>query len=181
MRKELKNISETNHELYESDFDYTINISKKFAESRVRALPQDQASIKVLPNATDETIMEVLDDVAYYTYVEMQYIWHYCLWRLQGILEGIITGTFLKDIPTSNLIGMKSKLDALKIAGFTIDAADYSELIEWAKLRNHLSHRPPGSFFPGPLDEPDIEEYSRLCKKVCAHWRKEYQLLKAAP
>ena len=119
-----------------------------------------------------------MDDIAYYTYIDAQYVWHFCLWRLQAILEGMIVYTFLPSKPSKSLIGLKAKLDAMRDAGYSLKQNDYDELIAWGNLRNALSHAPPEQYRPGPLKEDDIIEYKSLVESICQQWRSEEHKIK---
>jgi hypothetical protein len=116
---------------------------------------------------------DILDDVGYYTYVEAQYLWQFCLWRMQGILEAVICNRLLpKDKPGSRRARSKlgARLDAVRAAGYTISEAESTELLAWAALRNALSHAPPEQYRPGPLAEEDVVEYRRLVGELIERW-----------
>jgi len=171
MREELKDLS--GYRLYglrEGDFEYTIRLTQEFINTRKQIFQQGAAFIeKELPREADD----ILDDIGYYTGIDCLYLWHFCLWTLQGILEGMIQESFLPSRSTQPLRGIKAKLDAMKEAGYTIEQVDYDELLEWAKLRNVLSHFPLEQYRPGPLREEDIIEYKELLEKVCRKWREQ--------
>ena len=176
MRDELKKLLNTTNELSIDDFDYTLRTAKHFARSTGAIPPEDEARARLELKHSPDDLMIVLDDMAYYRMIETQYIWHYCLWRLQAVLEGMITGKFLRDHVSGPLLGLKSKREAMQRAGYTVEQADFDELIDWGRLRNVLSHHPPHSDFPGPLDEPDVEEYANLAKRMCQNWFNESPL-----
>ena len=169
MREELKNCEWNVHKLSEEDFDYTLDLTKRMIQARKESLSQYSKELrKDNPFAED-----ILDDVSYYTWVELHYFWHFCLWRLQAIFEGMITQTFLSHLKNRQLIGLKSKLDAMKKAGYSIEQDLYNEIIEWGKIRNVLSHCPPEQFNPVLLKEEDIKEYLGIIKEVVSVWRRE--------
>ena len=112
---------------------------------------------------------------AYYAWVDTVWLWEYCLWRLQGIFEGLIVTKFLpynKDAP-QRLIGIKTKLDAMEAAGYSLSTADRVGIMEWAELRNELSHLPPEQYRPIELREDDLLEYRELVFRLCTAWREE--------
>ena len=169
MREDLKKqVSFRVYKLTEDDFDGTIRLTHNFVNTRLENLKQEILELE----KRDEDV-EVISDIGYYTHLECAFLWHFCLWRLQGILEGMITETFLPSVPQQPLFGLKAKLNAMETVGYTIDQKDYDELIEWGNLRNNLSHFPPEHYRPGFLVESDISEYKELLNKVCAQWRKE--------
>jgi hypothetical protein len=59
----------------------------------------------------------------------------------------------------------------MRAAGYTIADEDYAELLEWASLRNALSHSPPEQYRPAMLKEADLLEYKELVERVCRQWR----------
>ena len=174
MRKELKDICEHNYWCYglrEDDFEYTINLVKKFVNAQNELFQNKKMEIE---NEYSEDIScEIISDIAHYNWVDNQYLWHFCLWRLQAIFEGLITYSFLKSESKNKLGGLKVKLNEMRVNGFTIDSNDSNELLDWAKLRNAFSHAPPEHYSPIPLEESDINEYHQLLLKVCSIWRKE--------
>ena len=173
MRAKLKRLAESDYRvnsLREDDFDYTMRLLQQFVQAQATVYKLEDERVRA---EEPELADDILDDVAYYNWIDTQYIWHFGLWRLQGILEGLITGTFLHVKHPRPLIGLKAKLDAMRSAGYTIDQADYDELLEWAKLRNALSHAPPEQYGPGPLEENDVYEYKALVERLCQHWRTE--------
>jgi len=173
MRAELKNLAELDYWTYglsESDFGYTFRLAKGLIEAKFELYRQEAKRVR---EEKPELADDILDDITYYTYIEAQYVWHFCLWRLQAIFEAIILHNLLPVKPSKPLIGLKAKLDAIRNAGYTLDQADYDELINWGKLRNLLSHAPPEQFRPGPIKEEDIVEYQSLVKRVCQKWHSE--------
>ena len=76
------------------------------------------------------------------------------------------------------MFGLRAKLDALKKEGYSVTDDEYDELIEWADVRNMLSHAPPEQYRPGPLLEQDVEEYKLLVERLMRNWQQE---LRARP
>lgn len=64
------------------------------------------------------------------------------------------------------LNGLRKKLEEVTKQEYTIDREDYDELLEWANLRNALSHFPPEQYRPAWLLREDLIEYYDLVKKV---------------
>ena len=67
----------------------------------------------------------------------------------------------------------KQKPDTLEAAGYTLKAEDRTAVMEWAELRNALSHLPPEQYRPVWLEEADLIEYHTLLRQLCAAWRQE--------
>jgi hypothetical protein len=180
MKEELKNIAENDYWVYglnETDFEYTLEIARGFIACRANELEEQKRKV-IMQYTEEQTQCEVISDIAHYTWVETQYLWQFCLWRLQGILEGLIIHTFLPVKPSQQMFGLKCKLDALRASGYTISDEEYSELIQWANLRNALSHSPPEQYRPGPLREPDVLEYKAFLEMLCRRWRAEQRSLR---
>jgi hypothetical protein len=175
LRDELKNANWHVYGLSEADFDYTINLVETLIESRIKVARQERENLE---NDPSDAAGEILSDVRYYAWIEAQYLWHFCLWRLQAILEGMITNDFLKLDSDDKLLGLKARLDAMRSAGYSVPQQVYGELLLWANLRNALSHSPPEQFRPFGIDRKDIDEYLRLLKPLVANWRVTQQLSK---
>ena len=173
MRDRLKNISESDYWVYgisEDDFDHTVNIVDGAINARTEQYQKKAAKIrKEHPDTADE----ILDDIAYYHYTDDQYLWHFCLWRLQGLLEAVIVHQLIKNDRSKNLFGLRSKLEALEESGFTISALEKEELLLWANLRNAFSHAPPEQYRPTGLNEDDIFEYQQFIKCLYHRWKNE--------
>jgi hypothetical protein len=168
MRDKLKQILASPNIPDEYDLSWTIWIAKNLNSGRLELALKHQKETKKEAK-TEEELETHADDIHWYAFEETFFIWHFCLWRLQAILEGIITGRFIGSNQNKKLPGLKAKLDALRAAGYTIEEGDYNELLEWAKIRNQLSHFPPSSHGIGPLEQRDVEEYYNLCTKICRH------------
>lgn len=169
MRPELKNFNWFVYGLDQGDFDYTLELIKEIIQDRKVHLqkqldevvvygPDGKAIDKNSPDAAD-----AYDDVIYYHYIGNEYLWHFGLWRLQGIFEGILKEKFFPD---KNLSGLHRKIQEVEKQGFKIIGTDKSELFEWSKLRNALSHAPPEAYRPLALNEEDLKEYIELLKRV---------------
>lgn len=175
MRDELKKLASESRIPDAGDFSDTLWIAKNFHSGRLELALKHQREAEK-ESKTEEELWIVADDIHFYAAQEVGLVWHFCLWRLHAILEGIITGRFLHSRGVSKrLPGLKAKLDALHEARYTIDAADYSELLEWAKVRNQLSHFPPPSYGFGPLEYADVEEYYRVCIRFCDNLRQQME------
>jgi hypothetical protein len=163
MREELKKLIDADYSYTENDFDHTFRIAKNIDAEKFELLKIRQQKIsEEYPN--EEDFWTVIDDMNWYTYLESFYIWHFCLWRLQAILEGILITEFL-DL-SFKTGGLKYKLDSLSKFGFNLDPADYNQLLDWGQIRNALSHFPPQGYKEGLLSEEDVKEYLALCKSV---------------
>jgi hypothetical protein len=173
VRDKLKELAEKDYWVYglkEDDFDYTIRLVETLIENNQKDLNVrlEQAKIN---NPEEEIFCEIQSDLAHYAWVDEQYLWQFCLWRLQGIFEGLIVHTFLPEPPKKQLIGLRAKLEAVGEAGFDLESGEESELMLWAKLRNALSHAPPEQYRPAPVLREDVQEYAALLKGICQKWR----------
>jgi len=173
MRKELIDICEKDYWCYglrADDFAYTIDLVNRFILIQKETFDKEKESIE--KEHPSDISCEITSDNAHYNWVDCQYLWHFCLWRLQAIFEGIIKYSFLRNV-SERLVGLKSKLDKMIELGYSIDKKDYDELLCWANLRNSFSHAPPEQYRPVPLDESDVNEYKDLVLKLCLKWRNE--------
>lgn len=170
MRLQLRKLIEGDFRVYGlrlDDYAYTVRLAKEYVDAKMKLYGQYAERIQ---KEQPESAKDILDDVAFYEHTDTEYLWHFCLWRLQGVLEGIIVQQVLRDKDAERLFGLKAKLDAVRRAGFPLTDQDYDELIAWAKLRNALSHNPPEQYRPGPLCEEDVMEYLRLVERISAEW-----------
>ena len=91
MRDELKNLTEDDYWVYgisEGDFDYTVQLVREMIHARSEEYETIQQKIRTeSPDVADD----ILDDVGYYRGIKNQYLWEFALWRLQGLLEAVIT------------------------------------------------------------------------------------------
>lgn len=172
MREELKNFEWHLYGLDESDLDYAIQSVENIIADRER---QTEALWEKNRNENPDVADDIMDDVAYYKWVENQYLWTFCLWRMQGIFEGLITTRFLQG--GEQLIGLARKLDAMVSAGYRLDNETRDELIEWARLRNALSHCPPEKYKPPHINLEDIQEYRELLRRVLTDWTEQFNHL----
>ena len=106
MRDELRDLDETGYWIYglsDHDFEYTTELAGRFEQ----ALKDDlkRRSEEIEKEWEDGVTEEVISDLAHYTYVDIQYLWQFVLWRLQGILEGLIVHDFLPETPERRRTG----------------------------------------------------------------------------
>lgn len=173
MREALRKYVNDEYAVYgvaEHDFEDTVELARTMVNAQMELVRQEDARVRA---AQPEMADDIMDDIAAHTYTNAQYIWHFCLWRLQGLLEDIVVRTFLERTDSRGLTGLKAKLDALTAAGFTIAEVDRVELLDWGRVRNALSHSPPERFRPGPLTEDDVTDYQRLISRLCSQWREK--------
>lgn len=169
MRNELKNFNWHLYGLRIDDYDYTFSILKELLKDRKKILKIENKRIDKKNNQLKKNKLpyddtgEEISDIAYYSFIRHIFLWEFAIWRLQGIFEGILNQEFIK---TSKLRGLKSKLDYINSLGFKINKTDYDEILEWAKLRNALSHFPPEQFHPAQVTENDVKQYLKLLKRV---------------
>lgn len=173
MRERLKGLTEKDYWVYginESDFDHAISLIKEMIQARIEQYQKEATKIREeQPDVADD----ILDDVAYYNYTDNQYLWQFALWRLQGLIEAVITHQLIDIKGSKKLFGLKSKLEALKNNGYSINQDEIDELILWANLRNAISHAPPEQYRPTPLGEEDIMEYYSFIKGLYLRWQSE--------
>ena len=168
MRDRLKEITEEDywvHGLSERDFYHIYDLVKKFISLSQAEVARESA--EAVKNYPDSGInCEIISDISHYAWCEEQYLWEFCLWRLQGIFEGLFVNNYIDKMKYTNLVGLNAKIKAAKDCGFKISDEDVVELKSWANLRNALSHAPPEQYRPVPLEENDIIEYIELVKRI---------------
>ena len=173
MREELLSFCEKDYWVYgpdESDFDFTFNLVKELIKNNQRNLQKEIKQAK-LDYPEEDIWGEIQSDFAHYAWVNEQYLWQFCLWRIQGIFEALLINVFLPEPPTKKLIGLYSKINEAKKAGFELTEKQEEELFNWAKLRNALTHAPSEQYHPAPIGEDDIFEYIEFIKSICIKWR----------
>ncbi|PHQ88381.1 MAG: hypothetical protein COB42_08945 [Sulfurimonas sp.] len=175
MRKQLKGLTEEDYWLYgikETDFDHAINLVKEMVEARIEQYEKQATEIRKREMEPD-VLDEILADTSYYIDIDNQYLWHFALWRLQGLFEAVITHQLIDLKDSKKLFGLKSKLIALKKNGYSINKNEIDELTLWANLRNAISHSPPEQYAPTSLSEKDITEYYNFIKSLYQRWKIE--------
>ena len=173
MRDQLRDLTEKDYwvcGITEADFDHIVDLVRELIGARIeqheKEMERDWAKS---PDAVD-TFSDV---VAYYMYTDNQYLWHFALWRLQGLIEAVIAHQLIEGKGSKKLFGLKAKLEELQRSGYSITAVEIGELILWANLRNAISHAPPERGNPGPLREEDIVEYHGFVKELYLRWQQE--------
>ena len=170
MREKLKKIPEQNYWVYgitEADFDHAVELVQELIEARTEQWNYYERKVRAeSPDHADD----ILDDPGYYRGLDHMFLWTFSLLRLQGLIESVITYQLLDHTKAKRPIGFKAKLSALRRAGYTLSDSEYDELINWAKLRNALTHAPPEVFRPVPLMETDIIEYRGILEKLYLRW-----------
>ena len=170
MREQLKGYLKAEYRVYGlglDDYSYTMRLAQEYVDAKLKVFRQYAERLRA---EKTEFADEILDDVGYYAYTDTEYVWHFCLWRLQAIFEGIIVNKVLRSEEAEHLLGLKAKLDAVRRAGYSLEENDYKELIDWAKLRNVLSHAPPERYRPGPFQESDVVEFRTLVERLSREW-----------
>lgn len=171
MRKQLQGLTEKDYWVYgiqDTDFDYTLTLIKDMLDARKEQYLEEETRIR-----KSNSDSEILSDISYYKYIGNQYLWQFALWRLQGLIEAVISYQLLEIRGSEKLFGLKSKLLALKENGYSIKKEEVDELMLWANLRNAISHAPPEQYNPTSLGEEDIIEYSNFLKTLYLRWKKE--------
>lgn len=175
MRSELKNIKTDDYWVYglsTSDFNYIYNLTESLIDDRNTLLKKNQTDI-IKSNPNPDIHSEIISDIGHYSWVETQFLWQFCLTRLQGIFEGLIVFKYLSRSSSSGLLGLKKKLSKVKERGYSISKSEYDELLDWANLRNFLAHAPPEQYRPGPLEKKDVQDYKSLLIDICGRWDQE--------
>jgi len=172
MRDELKNFDWHVYGLQTGDFSATLRLIDEIISNRDDQL-QRQISETVVYDEKGEKLSndhdgvnEVLDDLRYYKWIDDFFIYHFGLWRLQGIFEGMLRQEFFPD---KELNGLKKKLGTVIGIGYSIDNNDYLEIIEWGRLRNALSHFPPEKNKPAGLTRDDLTDYQSLVERTITY------------
>lgn len=168
MRAELLDFDWHGYGLSVRDYEYTLRLVKNIIQDRIDHLPKRvEGAVGYDENGNilsgTEIENEVLDDLAYYTWIDNFYVCHFGLWRLQGIFEGILKQEF--GVP-ENLPGLKKKFDTVLKQGYKIDKSQYDEILLWSKIRNALTHNPPEAYKPHGLTIDDLSEYCDLVSGV---------------
>ena len=168
LRHELRDFDWHCYGLGISDIDYTISIVRNVQNDRELLVRQRWDKER---EENPAHVDDIMDDVSYYTWVENQYFWAFCLWRMQAIFEGIITKSILPNM--KRMSGLRSKIKAVRDAGYTVESSIENDLLEWAELRNTLSHCPPEQHRPVSLMEEDLLEYRDLLVNTLSIWKSE--------
>lgn len=176
MRDGLQKQSNYVYGLNKADFEYTLRLTKDMINASRQVIEQKKNKIE---KENPEMVDDIMDDYIYYNYIDIQYMWHFCLWRLQAIFEGIIVTRFLSH-NDKKLFGLKTKLEAMKREGYTLSSKHYNEITEWSELRNNLSHQPPEQYRPIFMEKEDILEYIELLKCIIEIWENEEKEIKQA-
>lgn len=170
MRDSLKEITEQSYWVYgitERDLHHAVELVQEIIEDRTKQWERYARKVKKEnPDHADD----ILDDPGYYLGIDNLFLWTFSLWRLQGLIEAVITFKLLDHTTSKRPNGFKAKLVALRKAGYTLSDSEYDELIHWAKLRNALTHAPPEVYRPVLLMESDIIEYRELLEKLYLRW-----------
>jgi hypothetical protein len=123
---------------------------------------------------------ELVDDIAHYANLEIDYVWAFTLWRMQAVFEGIIAQSFL---PSENeqARGLSARLKGVRKAGFKLNPNDQQALLKWGTLRNRLSHQPEWYYHAVRITRDDIEEYLTLILRILNDWKGGGEFLPYAP
>lgn len=169
MRDELKHFDWHVYGLQIGDFSATLGLVEEIISSRDDQLQRQISETVVYDekgeklNNDHDGVNEVLDDLRYYKWIDDFFIYHFGLWRLQGIFEGMLRQEFFPD---KELNGLKKKLDTVIGMGYSIDNKDYLEILEWGRLRNALSHFPPEKYRAVGLTRDDLCDYRSLVERT---------------
>lgn len=130
MREELKDFDWYTYGLSEEDFDYTLRLVKEMINARRILLEQEKAQVTLKYDEDDA--VEIISDIAHYSWVDSQYLWQFCLWRLQGIFEKLIINDFLNNQEENDsrriFGGLKSILNEVQKGGYVISENIYRNI-----------------------------------------------------
>jgi len=149
------------HGITESDFDHSISSVKEMIDTRSEQYQRKAQNIREIND--EEIANDFFDDVSYYIYTDTQYLWQFTLWRLQGLIEAIITYQLMVS---KKLFALESKLEARKKNDYDIEKEEINELVLWANLRNIILHAPPEQYRLTPIIGENIIYYYQFIKKT---------------
>ncbi|TIH19764.1 hypothetical protein D0S45_00010 [Marinifilum sp. JC120] len=172
MRSRLKEVIKDEYYVYgvtESEFEYTVELIDKIVTLRTKDFELESDKIqKGDPLCADD----IIDDLAYYKYVDEQHLWQHALIRLQGLIEAVMTNEFARLSPRIRLIGLSSKINAILAEGYSLSADEKKELLLWGKVRNAIAHAPPEKYRP-IVQKEDVVEYRDLVLTLYKRWKEE--------
>jgi hypothetical protein len=114
------------------------------------------------PDTADYGTIEALSDQNFRTVYEIQFIWQMGLWRIIALHDGLLSQWH----PTLARKRLQEKLDSLERSGL-LAASDSSEIRDWIRLRNVLSHRPvEGHGLLHQLSQDDLKEVPAVARRV---------------
>ena len=172
MREDLKDTAENDYWVYgisEGDFDYAVELIQDAVNLRTERFNTYMAEVR---ERDPESADDILDDVAYYKYLDEQHLWQHALLRLQGLIEAVMTSEFANLGEGVRLFGLTSKIRAIKAEGYTLSEEEKNELILWGNLRNAIAHAPPEQYRP-VITKDDVLEYYELVKAFYLRWSEE--------
>jgi hypothetical protein len=172
MRDYLKRVADEGYWVYgitEDDFAYTVDLIQQVVDLRTE---KHQAYVEEVRQRDPECADDILDDVAYYKYVDEQHLWQHALVRLQGLIEAVMTNEFANLSEGVQLFGLASKIRAVTAEGYSISEGEKSELLSWGKLRNAFAHAPPEQYRP-VLRKEDVTEYQEFVLTLYRRWKGE--------
>lgn len=132
MREELKNFDWYCYGLQLSDLNYTITLVDELIKIRDDQIQNMVNKIEVYEansgkiDKEHDGVKEAVDDFRYYHYLDNLNIFHFGLWRLQGIFEGILKQKILED---KAYCGLKKILDKVINRGYIIEMEIYTEIL----------------------------------------------------
>lgn len=179
MREDLKEIAEADYWVYgitEREFTYTIELIQGIVDLRTEKHAEYENEVR---SRDPESADDILDDVAYYKFVEEQHLWQLALVRLQGLFESVITSEFANLGEGVRLFGLASKLRAVTAERYLLTDDEKEELIAWGNVRNGIAHAPPEEHRPIIYKE-DVIEYNNLVLGLYQRWKAEKEARNAA-
>lgn len=116
--------------------DAVIALISEMVEEKTKEIDAKEQNLR---REQPDTADEIMDDLRYYHACRFSFFWESCVWRLQGIFEGILDEQFLAK--KRKYRGLRDRINSLKNTGYRLINED--QLVAWAKFRNELSHSPP--------------------------------------
>lgn len=160
MRSELHELLSRREELSEHEIDFTVQLCAELVQSHWAAT--HRAFEGVDENNLDHETVESLSDQNFKTVYEIQFIWQMGLWRIIALFDGIVAQRF-PDLPGK---GLQARLTRLESQG-VIATADTSELRDWIRLRNVMSHRPvEGHSLSHQLELGDLQQVASVARRI---------------
>ena len=156
MRESLQNHDWHLYGLSIQDIEYTISIEETLREESDEYIKNRWEMERVKnPDIADD----IMDDIAYYSFVNKQYILEFCIIRILGIFEALIQNSFINEKAPPGLSG---KIKKIEKNNYTIENDRKNELRLWISLRNSIIHHPSEIYKPLNLIKEDIEELKNI-------------------
>lgn len=170
MKSPIRSLHQRVYQLSPRDMDSVIELVSEIVDERTKEIDALEERLKT---ESPDIVDDVMDDARPYNFWRHNFLWESCVWRLQGIFEGILDERFLKN--AKKYRGLRDRLNALKQSGFSIKNED--KLISWADFRNELSHSPPKQIegHGAHLGKDDIVEFREFLVDILRDLERQKQ------